>query len=365
MRNTQSRSNGRSATVACKDPDFVKLSRALLPAALAGALILTGCSAGAPTKDAAGDECLAPGAASKSIKVSGETGTDLKLTTKAPVKLKDTIERSVITEGKGEVVKDGETIAVSMTTFNGDTGKEMDQLPESPVPFAKDALVPWAYEGIRCALPGEQVALVAPYADMFGETDPAETQYEDITAKTPIVIVMSFGEITEAAEDDAAASSEPGTLEADKLLKKAEGKAKAAPEGFPSVKLAKDGAPTITMPEGVDAPEKLSIATIIEGDGETVEPGDRVYVNYRGVIWRTGEEFDSSWSRGEPANFTTDGVIGGFQQALEGQKVGSQIISVVPAEDGGYGAAALEQQGHKADDTMVFVLDILGTVHAE
>lgn len=356
--------------VACKDPDFVKLSRALLPAALAGALILTGCSAGgSPTKDDAGAECLAPGSASKSIKVSGETGADLKLTTKAPIKLKDSIERSVLTEGEGKVVKDGETIAVSMTTFNGDTGKEMDQIPESPVPFAEDQLVPWAYEGIRCALPGEQVALVAPYADMFGDTDPAETPYEDLTAKTPIVIVMSFGEVTEASADDGAtdegAAGEPGTLGADKLLKKAEGKAVAAPDGFPTVKLAKDGEPTITIPEGVEAPSKLEIATVIEGDGETVKPGDRVYVNYRGVIWRTGEEFDSSWSRGEPANFVTSQVIPGFQKALEGQKVGSQIISVVPAEDGGYGAETLKGQGHEPDDVMVFVLDILGTVHAE
>nr|WP_237465699.1 FKBP-type peptidyl-prolyl cis-trans isomerase [Leucobacter luti] len=326
-------------------------------------MILTGCSAGgSPTKDDAGVDCLAAGTASKSIEVSGETGTDLKLTTKAPITLAGETERSVLTEGEGDLIAEGQTVAVSMTTFNGTTGDEMDQLAESPVPFAKDQLVGWAYEGIRCAVPGQQVALVAPYAEMFAEADASTTGYEGLTEESPIVIVMEFGEITEGSD---AATSEPGTLEADELLKKAEGTAQKAPEGFPTVKLAKDGAPTITMPEGVEPPTELQIATLIEGDGETVEPGDRVYVNYRGVIWRTGEEFDSSWSRGEPANFTTTGVIGGFQQALEGQKVGSQIISVVPAEDGGYGAATLEQQGHEADDVMVFVLDILGTVHAE
>lgn len=346
----------------------MKLTRVLVPAALAGALILTGCTAGGdPTKDASGAECLAPGTASESVAVSGKTGEDLKLTSKTPVKTKE-LQRSVLKPGEGDVVKDGETIAVTMTMFNGDDGSELQQLPESPVPFVKDQLVGWAYEGIRCGVPGQQATVVAPYADMFGEVEPEQTGIEGLKKKIPVVLVMEFGEITkaDAAEGDSgAAAGEPGELSPDKLLKKAEGKAQKAPEGFPTVKLDKDGAPTITIPKGVDAPEKLSIATLIEGDGEVVKPGDRVYVNYRGVIWRTGKEFDSSWSRGEPAAFTTDGVIGGFQKALEGQKVGSQIISVVPAEDGGYGADGLKQQGNEPDDVMVFVLDILGTVHAE
>nr|WP_245190130.1 FKBP-type peptidyl-prolyl cis-trans isomerase [Leucobacter exalbidus] len=328
---------------------------------------MTGCSAaGAPTKDAAGVECLASGSASSSLKVSGDIGADAKLTSKAPVTAKK-LERSVITEGDGKVAKEGQSVTVSMAMFNGKTGASIQQQPASAVPLVKDTLNDWAYEGLRCALPGETVGIVAPYNDFFGsEMEPEATGLEGFTKKDSIVIVMQVEEINDAAaaEEPVAPTNEPGTLEPDELLKKAEGTAKDAPEGFPTVKLAKDGAPTITMPKG-DAPKKLEVATIIEGDGETVEPGDRVYVNYRGVIWRTGEEFDSSWSRGEAANFTTTGVIGGFQQALEGQKVGSQIISVVPAEDGGYGADGLTQMGHEPDDVMVFVLDILGTVHAD
>lgn len=336
----------------------MKLSRTMLPAALAGALLLTGCAGGgSPSADAAGVDCVAPGAASEAVKVTGSTGKDLKLDAKTPLAATE-FERSVLTEGEGDVVEADSTVSVAMTTFNGTTGEEMDQFPESPVPVSKEELVPWAYEGIRCAVPGQQIALIAPYAEMLGDTDPAETGYEGLKKDSPIVIVMEFGESQKPV-------AEAPELEQKDLLKKAEGKAQPAPEGFPTVELDKDGAPTITMPEGVEAPTKLEVATLIEGDGETVKPGDRVYVNYRGVIWRTGEEFDSSWSRGEPTDFTTDGVIGGFQKALEGQKVGSQVISVVPADDGGYGGAALEQQGHKPDDVMVFVLDILGTASAE
>ena len=95
-----------------------------------------------------------------------------------------------------------------------------------------------------------------------------------------------------------------------------------------------------------------------------MKDGDRVYVHYKGVIWRTGEEFDSSWSRGTAANFTTDGVIEGFRYALVGEKVGSRVVVAVPA-DAGYGAEQLQVQGHQGDDVMLFVLDILGTVHPE
>lgn len=341
----------------------MKISRALLPAALAGALLITGCSAGggAVSKDAAGKECLAPGDASKAITVSGKIGSDAELTSKTPVAAKS-LQRSVLKEGEGKIAEKGQTVNVAMAMFNGADGKSIQQAPASDVPLDGDLLAPWAYEGLRCALPGEEVTVVAPFAEFFGEgTDPATVGVEGITKDDSIVVVMQIDKIS----DTEASAGEPGTIELDELPSKAEGKAKAAPEGFPTVKLAKNGEPTITIPEGAKAPDKLEIATLIEGDGETVEPGDRVYVNYRGVIWRTGEEFDSSWSRGEPIDFLTTQVIGGFQQALEGQKVGSQVISIVPAEDGGYGAAGLEQQGHEPDDVMVFVLDILGTVHAE
>ena len=360
MRNTEAVANHPSHV---RKSATVKISSVLLPAAVAGALLLTGCTGGGGTgKDASGEACVPAGEASKSIAVKGAVGTDLEITSKTPVKAKE-MERSVLEQGEGDVVESGQSIAVSMAMFNGADGTSLQQFPESEVPFVKDQLMPWAYEGIRCATAGEQVALVAPYADIFGEQKAEDSGVEGLTEKDSIVVVMEFGKITDGA--DAAGAGEPGTLEADKLLKKAEGKAQKAPEGFPTVKLAENGEPTITIPEGVEAPTELKIATLIEGDGEEVKAGDRVYVNYRGVIWRTGEEFDSSWSRGEPIDFTTDGVIGGFSEALVGQKVGSQVISVVPAEDGGYGAAGLEQRGFEADDVMVFVLDILGTVHAD
>lgn len=348
----------------------MKRTRTLVPVVLVSALLLSGCAAGGgPSKDAAGKECLPGGAASKSVEVSGKVGKDLKLKSKTPVKVKES-ERTVLKEGKGEVPKDGETIEVTMTIFSGVNGKMLQQTPKSAVPVGKDTLSGWAYDAFRCATPDQQAAFVAPVSAITDGAEPAALGLTDVTNKDSLVFVMQFGKIAKA-KTDGTASDEPGTLDADKLLKRAEGKAKAAPKGFPTVKLDKEGAPTITMPKGVDAPKKLEVATLIQGTGDVVKPGDRVYVHYRGVIWRTGEEFDSSWSRGEPANFLTTGVIPGFTKALEGQKVGSQVISIVPPADG-YGESTKSQltQGKpdfdvKDDDTLVFVLDILGTVHAK
>lgn len=341
----------------------MKFTRVLLPAVAATALLMTGCATGGnPTADAAGDDCLVAGAASDAIEVAGEAGTDMEITSDGPFEA-DAMQRTVLTEGEGDAPEDGQSMMIAMSMFSGADGSVLQQVPASSVPFDQSGLTEWAYEGMRCATTGSEIALVTPYDVVFGETDPETLGVTGITADDSVVVVMNVAEIADG--DDAAAAGEPGTLGQDELLAKAEGESQAAPDGFPTVELADNGEPTITVPEGTDAPDELSIAALIEGDGEEVQAGDRVYVNYRGIIWRTGEEFDSSWSRGAPTDFVTTQVIGGFSEALVGQKVGSQVISVVPAEDGGYGAQQLESMGHEADDTMVFVLDILGTVHAE
>ncbi|QIM17112.1 FKBP-type peptidyl-prolyl cis-trans isomerase [Leucobacter insecticola] len=344
----------------------MKRSHALVPIALTATLLMTACSAGG-NSDASGEACLASGSVSNSIKVEGKVGEEMELTTKTPIST-DKAQRTVLTEGKGDMPKEGESIETSFAIFSGVDGTLMQQSPATPVDLVKDQMPSWAYDAVRCAIPDQRVALVAPLKDVTQGQEPSALGLSDITNDDSVVIVMDFGKVGKGTNP--AASEAPGTLEPGDLLAKAEGKAKDAPKGFPTVKLAENGEPTITMPKDTDAPKDLEIATLIEGKGETVEPGDRVYVNYRGVIWRTGEEFDSSWSRGAPVPFLTNEVIEGFTKAIEGQKVGSQVISIVPPA-AGYGdqtEAKLKASNPDFDvtndDTLVFVLDIVGVVHA-
>jgi FKBP-type peptidyl-prolyl cis-trans isomerase len=81
-----------------------------------------------------------------------------------------------------------------------------------------------------------------------------------------------------------------------------------------------------------------------------------VRVHYTGVTWDEREVFDSSWDS-EPASMTLDSVVPGFAAALEGQTVGSQVLVVIPPEQG-YGDQA--QGAIPANSTLVFVIDILG-----
>lgn len=332
----------------------MKRSRALLalmPVAMVAGL-LTACNGGV-TSSIDGVTCAPEGEISKTLEFKGDFGAEkLELKTKTPIKAKD-LQASTPIKGDGEQVKEDDTIEAQLSLFNGKNGEAL-QSGKSSLQLSSQGLQPWALEVLSCASVGDRVAAVAPAADVLGDAA------EQMGVDAEDAIVMVFDVLS--AEQ---AKAEPGTLEPNELLKKAEGEAQKLPEGLPKVELAEDGSPTITMPEGAAAPDKLTVETLIKGDGEEVQEGDRVYVHYRGVIWRTGEEFDSSWSRGEPIGFLTTGVIGGFSKALVGQTVGSQVMSIVPAEDGGYGAAGLQQQGHQPDDVMVFVLDILGTVHAE
>lgn len=331
----------------------MKITRILVPT-VAAALLVAGCSSDPePTAnpEVSGD-CVAAGDASEAVEVSGDFGGPIELTSDLPVEATE-LQRSVLLEGDGEELEDGVGITGSVSMFNGTSGELMDFSPGVELINSEERTVGWAHAAIRCSVVGQRETVTVPAAEAFGEN---AANFGFDADDTLIVIVDVTG----------LAPTPPGTLDEGDLLDKAEGEAQEAPAGLPEVSLAEDGEPTITIPEGVEAPTELTIATLIEGEGEEVQDGDRVYVHYRGVIWRTGEEFDSSWSRGSYTDFLTTGVIGGFQQALVGQKVGSQVISVVPAdrEQGGYGPDTLVQQGHEADDVMVFVLDILGTSHA-
>ncbi|MGO1769038.1 MAG: FKBP-type peptidyl-prolyl cis-trans isomerase [Microbacterium sp.] len=124
---------------------------------------------------------------------------------------------------------------------------------------------------------------------------------------------------------------------------------------MPSVVRAPDGRPGITVPDK-EAPSDLVVETLLKGDGEKVESGDKAVLRYTGVVWDTGEVFDSSWENGS-ALVLGDDMIEGFTKAIEGQTVGSQVMAVIPP-DLGYGDQA--NGPIPAGATLVFVADIVG-----
>ncbi|GAA1408152.1 FKBP-type peptidyl-prolyl cis-trans isomerase [Oerskovia turbata] len=114
--------------------------------------------------------------------------------------------------------------------------------------------------------------------------------------------------------------------------------------------------PEVDAPEG-PAPTELEVTDLIVGDGAEAQPGSTVNVHYLGVEYDSGEEFDSSWSRGQSINFPLRSLIAGWQQGIPGMKVGGRRKLVCPPELA-YGPAG---GGHRlSGKTLVFVIDLLG-----
>ena len=146
-------------------------------------------------------------------------------------------------------------------------------------------------------------------------------------------------------------------------LSKAIGSEQPQRAGFPSVVRAVSGQPGVTFLKS-DAPTSQKTSVLIQGHGDALKLGQTITVHYTGFVWSTKVKFDSSWDNGQPAQFKLDSasLIPGFVDSLKGQKIGSQIITVIPPEKA-YGAQ--EQQLIPANSTLVFVIDILGATDAK
>jgi peptidylprolyl isomerase len=112
--------------------------------------------------------------------------------------------------------------------------------------------------------------------------------------------------------------------------------------------------PEIDFPEG-PAPAELVIDDIVVGDGAEAVPGGTVTVHYLGVDYDSGEEFDSSWDRGETIEFPLRGLIQGWQDGIPGMKVGGRRKLTIPPA-----LAYGESGGHRlAGKTLIFVIDLV------
>ena len=116
--------------------------------------------------------------------------------------------------------------------------------------------------------------------------------------------------------------------------------------------------PEVDFPGG-EPPADLEITDIWEGDGKVAGPGDTVRVHYVGVAYSTGEEFDASWNRGEPLEFRlgVGQVIAGWDQGVQGMKVGGRRQLVIPP-DLGYGSRGAAGV-IKPNETLIFVCDLV------
>lgn len=116
--------------------------------------------------------------------------------------------------------------------------------------------------------------------------------------------------------------------------------------------------PTPEVPKG-RPPKSLALRDVVKGSGAAAEEGDEVTVNYVGVNYKSGKEFDASWDRNEPFTFTLGSgeVIPGWDQGIEGMKVGTRRELLIPPE------LAYGSQGSPPaippNETLYFLVDLV------
>ncbi|WP_033291490.1 FKBP-type peptidyl-prolyl cis-trans isomerase [Amycolatopsis jejuensis] len=117
--------------------------------------------------------------------------------------------------------------------------------------------------------------------------------------------------------------------------------------------------PQVDRPDG-PPPAELEITDLTVGDGPEATEGTAVSVHYVGVSHSTGAEFDASYNRGEPLQFSLGAgqVIPGWDQGVAGMKVGGRRKLVIPPHlaYGERGAGGVI----KPNETLIFVVDLVG-----
>lgn len=140
--------------------------------------------------------------------------------------------------------------------------------------------------------------------------------------------------------------------------------------GLDAVEVGSSKNPSVTVPEDFTT-DSTQTRVVNEGSGDEVEDGDTVKLNYVAVNGRTGKQFDNSFKAESPltTQLTEGSVLTGFVKGLTGQKVGSRVLVAIPPKDGFAEGQARDQAeqtlGVKADDTMVFLFDIVAKVPTE
>ena len=316
----------------------------LVCAVAVSALVLTGCGGKEEEPTSTDQQEQKQNGSIDDIKVSGDADKKPEVDVKTPF-VADNAHKT-LEQGSGKKADKGLQVTAHYTLVSGESGEVIESSYDSkPFGFPMDdqQISKRLFDAIVGVQVGGRVLMVENASPGGNE------------ANQTLIYVWDIVKVEKMPE----------------ILSKAQGKEKDIPSDLPQVKRDKDGKPSISKPKG-DAPDKLTVKPAIEGDGPEVKEGQKVTVHYTGWLWDDpSQPFDSSWDRGQPFSFTLSSgegiagrekreVIAGWDEGVKGQKVGSQVLLIVPA-DKGYGDAG-SPPNIPGGATLVFVVDILVAV---
>jgi peptidylprolyl isomerase len=324
-------------------------AKLVLPLVLAAGLLSGACSSSSTPAPATSS--TAPAGALPAV--SGNVGEAAVITPEKGSTPPSTLQKKTLVQGSGKALANGDLAVINFTVFNwsqnktlGDTYASASQAvaePESVQIGSSTALPAWN-TALTGAKVGDRIEVVAPPADAFGSQGNSQAG----VGPTDVLVFVLDVKAGFAADADVT-----GTMAAqtDASLPKITGEPGS-------------GNPTVKIPAGVTPPTDLVAKVLIQGTGPTVAKGQTLLMQYTGVDWNTGKNFDSSFSR--KAAFSTaigeGSVIAGWDQGLVGKHVGDRVLLVVPPALGYGPQGGQSDAGIGAKDTLVFVVDIVAAI---
>ncbi|MGP4008103.1 FKBP-type peptidyl-prolyl cis-trans isomerase [Streptomyces sp. 4N124] len=328
--------------------------RSLLIAVPAGLVTLAGCGDDDGADSAQGSDSASPSASAPSqapppklvdgplpaITAGTKFGEKPTVAKGSGDPSKDLAVKTLIA-GSGQTVAENDYVQAHYLGQVWDTAKVFDNSYDRKTPLLIQLAPNSIIDGWRYALAGKKagsrVQMAVPPTWGYGKQGNAQA---GIKGTDTLVFVVDV-----QATFNGKSSAKGGTVAQDNI-------------DLPKVGANTDGkAPSIQVPKS-DAPKKLVANYVIEGDGAEVAAQDTVLVQYKGVVWDGGKEFDSTYSRKSLTSFSLQQVVKGWAQGLTGKKVGSRVLIVIPP-DLGYGDNPPAGSGIEKGATLVFSVDIL------
>jgi hypothetical protein len=308
--------------------------RRTLPALVVTVGLLASLTACASESGPGSAGCPPTGDAASVVTATGAFGEKPEVRVPSPIVTTET-QVSTLIEGDGQRIVDGTPVVIDYTLFDGATGAEVedsgyDGTTQNPITVGGSALAPLA-AALECSTVGSRLAVAVKASELSASVQGTAVEPND----DPDAAYVAVVDVKRA------------------FLAKADGSLVPGENGLPAVVTAPDGAPGITLPAS-DAPTEQRTHLVRSGSGPELTADDTAVVQFTATTWADPSTVAAStWTNGGTATtvaLSADDLPAEVKSALVGQRVGSQVMTVIPAS---------ETTGQQ---TYVYVFDVLGAL---